>query len=138
MWPIPFGNALYCSPSFSAIRKLSVVVVVDNDIILKRTRMHSSRMRTAFRPSCHACPPLHHTCPPFTTHAPPFAAHAPQTEFLTHACENITFPQLLLRAVNKDVLVIQHPRRKAANHQRTSSDSLKCEQTRNPSKRWKK
>ena len=23
----------------------------------------------------------------------------PRTEFLTHACENITFPQLLLRAV---------------------------------------
>ena len=27
------------------------------------------------------------------------ATHAPPTEFLTHACENITFPQLLLRAV---------------------------------------
>ena len=27
------------------------------------------------------------------THTPPW------TEFLTHACENITFPQLLLRAV---------------------------------------
>ena len=26
-------------------------------------------------------------------------ARPPQTEFLTHACENITFPQLLLRAV---------------------------------------
>ena len=25
--------------------------------------------------------------------------HAPRTEFLTHACENITFPQLLLRTV---------------------------------------
>ena len=49
-------------------------------------------------PPCHACfplpcmPPSHHACPP--------AMHAPLwTEFLTHACENITFPQLLLRTV---------------------------------------
>ena len=40
-------------------------------------------------------PPL----PPFTP-PPPFAALDPQwTEFLTHACENITFPQLLLQTV---------------------------------------
>ena len=45
--------------------------------------------------------------PPFVTHSPtPFATYAPlrharppPTEFLTHACENITFPQLLLRTV---------------------------------------
>ena len=47
-------------------------------------------MRTsAMHTPCHACPP---------------ATHAPSrlwTEFLTHACENITFPQLLLRAVIK-------------------------------------
>ena len=34
-----------------------------------------------------------HACPS-TTHAPPL-----WTEFLTHACENITFPQLLLLTV---------------------------------------
>ena len=28
----------------------------------------------------------------------------PRTEFLTHACENITFPQLLLRTVTKQKL----------------------------------
>ena len=54
---------------------------------------------------CHACPlphmppvmhaPLSHMSPP---HNPP-AMHTPQTEFLTHACESITFPQLLLRTV---------------------------------------
>ena len=44
---------------------------------------------------------------PFTTHAPlyyacptPLATHVPPwTELLTHACENITFLHLLLRAV---------------------------------------
>ena len=29
----------------------------------------------------------------------PMHTQPPWTEFLTHACENITFPQLLLRAV---------------------------------------
>ena len=45
--------------------------------------MHSSRMRTvrcSGRLSCHA-------------------PHSLWTEFLTHACENITFPQILLRTV---------------------------------------
>ena len=85
--------------------------------------MHSSKMGTvhcsghlschkrmppppATHAPCHACPPaLHtplpcmppcHTCPlPCMLPPPP-----PQwTEFLTHACENITFPQLLLQTV---------------------------------------
>ena len=30
----------------------------------------------------------------------------PWTEFLTHACENITFPQLLLQAVTKQVSLV--------------------------------
>ena len=55
---------------------------------------------------CHAYPPATyapcHTHPhPPSMHDPP-ATHAPRplwTEFLTHACENITFPQLLLRTV---------------------------------------
>ena len=79
-------------------------------------------------PQCQACPPSHMPSlpcmpppprmpslphmPPPATHAPP-AMHTPPphmsllpsmppppwTEFLTHACENITFPQLLLRMV---------------------------------------
>ena len=52
---------------------------------------------------CHTCPPAMHTpchaCPP-ATHAPP-----PWTEFLTHASENITLPQLRWRAVNIHVSV---------------------------------
>ena len=43
------------------------------------------------------CPAMH-----APRHAHPSATHAPPllwTEFLTHACENITFPQLLLRTV---------------------------------------
>ena len=44
--------------------------------------------------------PLCHTCPSFAMHIPLFTIHAPLwTEFLTHACENITFPQLLLLMV---------------------------------------
>ena len=59
----------------------------------------------------HICP-IHHTCSPLharplcQTHFPlchtrsPFTMHAPLwTEFLTHTCENITFPRLLLRVV---------------------------------------
>ena len=34
------------------------------------------------------------------------ADEPPWTEFLTHACENITFPQLLLRTVNIQSLVV--------------------------------
>ena len=86
------------------------------------TRMHSSRMRTvrcSGRLSCHARPPpathapLRHTRPsvPHTPPLPrtPLLRHACLplchacpllcTEFLTHTCENITFPQLLLRTV---------------------------------------
>ena len=75
-------------------------------------------------PTYHTCPPAahapHHTCHlpctsslPYTPPPPPCMApsqnapsHAcpslppPWAEFLTHACENITFPQLLLRTVN--------------------------------------
>ena len=77
----------------------------------------NSRMRTVRCSgclSCHACPPptMHAPChkcslprmPP-VMHAPlpcthPPAMHAPPwTEFLTHSCEIITFPQLLLRLV---------------------------------------
>ena len=46
-------------------------------------------------PPCHTCPP-----PP---HMPPLPCSPPWTEFLTHACENITFPQLLLWTVIKIV-----------------------------------
>ena len=46
-------------------------------------------------PPCHACP-LPHTPP---CHACPPATHTLWTEFLTHAYENITFPQLLLWTV---------------------------------------
>ena len=71
---------------------------------------------------CHACLPHHvhptlpctppamhapHACPlPQMSHFPHPVMHAPLphmhplwTEFLTHACENITFPQLLLLTV---------------------------------------
>ena len=62
-------------------------------------------------PHCHAYPlpcmpttmhtPLCHAHPNFATHAP-FAMHPHPplwTEGMTHVCENITFPQLLLRTV---------------------------------------
>ena len=75
------------------------------------TRMHSSRMRTArsLTTSCsirwclpgergeRACPEGRHVCP-----GGGHACHAcppPWKEFLTHACEDITFPELLLRSV---------------------------------------
>ena len=48
-------------------------------------------------PAMHApplCMPPSYACPQ-TTHGPPW----PWTEFLTHARENITFPQLLLQKV---------------------------------------
>ena len=41
------------------------------------------------RTLCHTHFPLCHTRSPFTMHAPLWS------EFLTHTCENITFPQLL-------------------------------------------
>ena len=46
---------------------------------------------------CHTCSPCHASPP--ATHAPPAMHAPPQTEFLTHACENITFSQLLSRTV---------------------------------------
>ena len=102
------------------------------------TRMHSSRMRTvrcSGRLSCHACPtplpctPLlpcmpHHAhplpCMPHPTmHNPchtPYHACSPLpcipplwTEFLSHACENITYPQLLLRMVIMDYCIPHSP-----------------------------
>ena len=51
----------------------------------------------AVSPATHAplpCTPL--LSPP---HTPPFAAHAPTVNRITDTCENITFPQLRLRAV---------------------------------------
>ena len=49
-------------------------------------------------PCCHACPLCH--AHPSTMHAP--TTHIPLwTEFLTHACENITFPQLRWRPVTR-------------------------------------
>ena len=85
------------------------------------TRMHSSRMSTdrcSGRLSCHALPlpAMHapyHACP-LVMHAAtcPPACMPPQppprmallwTEFLTHTCENITFPQLLLRTLKMSI-----------------------------------
>ena len=78
------------------------------------TRMHSSRMRTARFSgllSCHARPPPtmhipqrcmpHLPCMAPAKHAPRHACPPPPlwTEGMTHACENITFPQLLLWTV---------------------------------------
>ena len=60
---------------------------------------------------CHTCPPCHPSpCMPpsfamhfpFTMHTPPLSHMPPPhlwTDGMIHACENITFPQLLLRAV---------------------------------------
>ena len=74
----------------------------------------------AMHAPCHACPPpctplpcMPLPCIPFChaslsspsmpplLHMPPFAIHVPftLTEFLTHAGENINFPQLLMRTV---------------------------------------
>ena len=49
-------------------------------------------------PAMHAPPPATHA--PFTMHAPPLP-HMPPVDRMTDACENITFPQLLLRTVKK-------------------------------------
>ena len=69
--------------------------------------MYSSRIRTircSGHLSCHACPPpphmppLHHACPPLPC-MPPSSCMPPCGQ--TDACENITFPKLLLRTVKK-------------------------------------
>ena len=66
----------------------------------------------AVSPATHAplpyTPLTYHThplpCMP-PCHIHPTAMHAPpRSEFLTHACENITFPQLLLRTVKMTFL----------------------------------
>ena len=69
--------------------------------------MHSSKMctvRCSGRLSCHARPsPATYAPPPPCTPLscmPPFATHAP-VDRMTDACENITFPQLLLGTVKK-------------------------------------
>ena len=51
-------------------------------------------------PPCHAVPPL--PCMPPLPHTPPPILW---TEYLTHVCENITFPQLLLRTVINTVVL---------------------------------
>ena len=53
-------------------------------------------------PAMHAplpCIPPQPCMPPFTMHTPLHYAYPPEQNFLTHACESITFPQLLLWAV---------------------------------------
>ena len=66
------------------------------------TRMHSSRMRTV---RCNGHLSCHSPLATPTTHAPPrhthtLAWHVPPMDRMTDACENITFPQLLLQKVN--------------------------------------
>ena len=93
------------------------ICVGNTKIIL--TRLHSSRMRTARfsgRFSCTHAPlphtfpsatPLPYMPPLFAAHPlplpciPPIATHVPPlwTEGMTHACENSSFPQLLLHVV---------------------------------------
>ena len=53
-------------------------------------------MPPAMYAPCHACPPPH--MPP-TTHTTP-SHTCPPPDRMTDACDNITFPQLLLRTVN--------------------------------------
>ena len=62
---------------------------------------HNHAMHTPHSPHM---PLICHACPLFATHAPFPSPRMPppRTEFLTQACENITFPQLLLRTVIKD------------------------------------
>ena len=58
-------------------------------------------VRWSGRLSCHARPreDIHSQCPPAMHHH-----HAPPSPRMTDACENITFPQLLLRTVNIAIL----------------------------------
>ena len=70
----------------------------------------------------HACP-FHHTCPPSLCVPPPFTTHTPlhnasvpplpclpppQPDRMTDACENIIFPQPLLRTVKIEIQFGQH------------------------------
>ena len=65
---------------------------------------HQAQLLPCMPPAMHA---LGHACPlpcmPSTTHAPPPCmpqqSHSPLPHGQTDACENITFPQLLLRTV---------------------------------------
>ena len=81
------------------------------------TRMHSSRMRTICW-SSRVCPGsvcpggclprgvcLPRGCLPSRSRGVS-ARHPPWTEFVTHACENITFPQLHLRTVIISIAVM--------------------------------
>ena len=64
----------------------------------------------AVSPATHVPPPYPRTamhvpllpCVPPSCHTGPYACPPMWTEFLTHACENITFPQLLLRTVKSN------------------------------------
>ena len=90
------------------------------------TRMHSSRMRTA-RFSGHLgweVPAGGGVVCPGGVHLPPW------TEFLTHACENITFPQLLLREVMTDTCEnITLPQTLFAGGNNAAIANGQCEQT---------
>ena len=61
--------------------------------------MHTPFCHAHHPPIFHACP-LHHACPPLSPHTPPLPCmppsnHArPPVNRITHACENITLPQL--------------------------------------------
>ena len=55
----------------------------------------------------HACPPLFAMHVPFAMYVPLCHAHPP-VDRMTDACENITFPQLLLRTVKISMLVLKH------------------------------
>ena len=78
--------------------------MVVHQLNIVSTRMHSSRMRTV---CCRGRLILGGggVCPGSVcqggVHLPPL-----WTEFLTHTCENITFPQLRLRTVKNHVLVL--------------------------------
>ena len=75
--------------------------------------MHASLPHLPHTPLPHTHPC--HTCLPLATHAPLprmppcHTPHPMWTEFLTHACENITFPQLLLRTVTSDKILYDTP-----------------------------
>ena len=103
--------------------KNTIVLVLYNEIraqtveIFLETRIHSSRMRTV-RCLPGGCLPrgrvcvLGGVCPGGVCLSGGgvclpargvSARHPPGTEFLTHACENITFPQLRLRTATRKI-----------------------------------